>query len=80
MVCDVCSKGVPVHKYILDDGSAADICDDCGKILYGRNIKHKQPGRLFELIAMIEFVKYVKRLRTDTNIYHENEHVKRIAM
>lgn len=60
MKCDLCNENEPKHKYILDDGSAIDICEECGAIVYGKNIHHVQPGRLFQIIALLEYVKAYK--------------------
>lgn len=60
MVCWLCNEKEGVHKYKLLDQSMMDICDECGKIVYGKEFKPPVPDRLFQIIMMLEYVKEYK--------------------
>ena len=60
-LCNICEEKNAVYDYKLKDGSVAKICQDCGTILYEKDIKHPiYEDRLFQLIAMIQHVEIVK--------------------
>ncbi|MGE5456563.1 MAG: hypothetical protein ACM3O4_05635 [Ignavibacteriales bacterium] len=61
MECCLCNEKEGVHKYKLIDQSTIDICDECGKIVYGIEFKPAVPDRLFHIIAMLEYVKEYKQ-------------------
>ena len=57
MMCCLCNEKEGIHKYELDDQSTIDVCDECGKIIYGKQFKPVVFGRLFQIIMMLEYVK-----------------------
>lgn len=60
MKCNLCNKNESIYTYILEDKSDIKICQDCGSIVYGKEFKPIIPGRLFQIILMIEYVKLYK--------------------
>ncbi len=61
--CAICNKDEAVYKYVLIDGSTIDICQECGEILYNKNIKLYCPDRLFHIITLTEYVGYYKEYK-----------------
>lgn len=62
-MCNVCNqnKESPI-VYTLNDNSTINICEDCGKIVYGVNLAPSYPDRLFHIINLIEYVKTINKL------------------
>lgn len=56
MECDLCREKDAKYNYVLDDGSSIGVCEECGDVVYGKNIRSHQPSRLFQIIAMMEYV------------------------
>jgi ribosome-binding protein aMBF1 (putative translation factor) len=71
MKCDLCNEKESKYKYELDDKSTIDICEDCGSIVYGKNIHSVQPSRLFHIIALLEYVEAYKNAnKSKTLVMH----------
>ena len=67
--CVLCSENEVAYKYVLIDNSSIGICEECGEIVYNKEIKPYCPDRLFHIIALIDYVKDYKKY---TN-YMENK-------
>jgi len=55
-LCDLCESKKESIVYVLCDGSNIYICEDCGKLLYGKEFKPVIDSRLFHLIMLLEYV------------------------
>lgn len=56
-MCKLCNeyREAPI-KYILIDGSSIEICEECGKRLYGAIIEVKQAERFWHIVALINYL------------------------
>ena len=72
MKCNICDEHESKYKYILDDYSTNDICECCGEIVYGKNIFSTQQGRIFQIIALIEYVEAYKRYESQKTLQKLN--------
>jgi len=55
-LCDLCESKKESIVYTLCDGSNIIICEDCGKLLYGKEFKPVIDSRLFHFIMLLEYV------------------------